>query len=601
MCSYVVNARVLGFLNSSPATVALQAQTLCVTNTSGRDATYDVRGCSIATSAPTTVTIRFASKKKLALELPSPRLQAKFATLIAAAATSADYVVPTESVWERLLGVAKDINARAPHKRIVPCGVSVEAVQAHLFGLVAVHDQVAKLESPLALYEWLLNIEADYVATHRSLHTGGPQNNSYPHVVYQQDPLSYALGTTSGEGTPDQSKFVTVCPYCRREYDRALLHTIYSAPINGSQGKWPCPDCGESIVRDAYYKNQFGTTAFDQPIRTILAKCPLRRCSRPFSLEERWRLHILGETLRCSGCQNSVSYETFQIAVLIQAHPTMKYESHRNADGSRVGHWPTPRELPQDGRWSTYLNDVRAAVKALRTAKPPLDGFEIETLLDNWDHVTAMIRSHAIGAFPIDLVRAMHDDLRFVAAISPHATYWSNPEVITAAVRRYEQFMHLGRAATIGRGKRPLAPTADICLVMHVHRAMHTCYCDYSRAVTKHILTKNNDTTTASYIKACAAWTKAYNEPYSSHVPTGETPATLAKVGALLAVGDSRYHGVDEALSTSDLSHIDTQNDGGPTTLSVIGTWLLDECVLAADPRVATLFSLNFTAQLDAE
>ncbi|OQR99856.1 hypothetical protein ACHHYP_04240 [Achlya hypogyna] len=576
MSSYVVNANIRGFLGaSSPATITLRRQELQVTNGHGSCKAYDLRHCTVAESAPSTMCICFANKKKLVLELPSPRIRMKFVALVTTAATFIDYVIPEESVWDRLISVASDITTHAPVKRVKPCGLSVGDVQAHIDNLTNVYNHLSTLGSPLALYAWLLELEAEYVVKHRS----HALNGSYAHAVYKQSTLAYALGTTSAEQKPDPATFVTVCPHCKREYDRALIYQIYR-----NRGKWPCGTCGETIRKDIYYKNQFGTSAFDVPLREVLAKCPLRRCSSSFSLDERRRMHLLGETITCSGCQKGISYESFQIAALIQVHPTIEHKSYRNADGTRVGRWQTPRELPRDGRWSTYITDTEAAIKAMQSAEPPLDTFEVATLLENFKHSVAMIRAHAVGAFPVDLVQVMHQDLPFVAAIAAHAAYWTNHSVIAAAIRRYEQFVHLSASPLLGRGKRPLAPTVDIALIWRVHRTMHENYCAFSRSVADCILVSDSDATAAEYIKACIAWSRAYKEPYSSHVPSGETPETLFNVGALLAVGDSRFHGVDEVFYASELTHATSVD--AEMLVAVIGTPLY---TLAAPTQAAVL------------
>ncbi|OQR88378.1 hypothetical protein ACHHYP_06841 [Achlya hypogyna] len=343
---------------------------------------------------------------------------------------------------------------------------------------------------------------------------------------------------------------------------------------------WHCPHCRSELQRDIYYKKQLGTMAFDVPLREVMAKCPHRRCLQPLSLEERRRVHLLDETITCSGCLKHLCYETFQIADFIRENPTIKYHGLKDRTCSKSDKLRYKREIPDDGRWPTFLAVVEAAVETLRSQFN--DEFAWGSVKIDVMTKAALFRSQAIGAFPIDLVQAMHRDLRFVATITSNAAYWTKPEVIAAAVRRYEQFLPLCSSNTVDLAK--LVPTVDIALIDRVQRTFHARFCAHSRAVTTIVRPPPSDLTPEAYIKTCAAWTKAYREAYSSYLPDGLTPKTMIKSGALLAVGDSQFHGVGRRFSASELTELGgkapktcSNATHGDLVLSVIGTPVLED------------------------
>ncbi|KDO31559.1 hypothetical protein SPRG_03488 [Saprolegnia parasitica CBS 223.65] len=523
---YQVNACVKGplpFQPWVPVVLSLDGQRLSVDHRDTTTKAFDTVGCSAtATDAPFVVRVQFRNGKKLVLDVGSHGLQAQLIQQLMTPSAHNN----AGSVYDQLVRVATAINDRAPLAKksdLPPSGISVADVQAHLCGLKIVYDHVAGLPSPLALYDWLLDTEAAYVYCHRDLH-GAAHPEVYAHCVYQQDPLSYALGTTSSEERPDATTYVGVCAYCRTEFDAGTLQWLHT-----ERGAMLCTACDHAQRLDAYFKNQFGSTAYDMPLRLILAACPNRRCTGRFSLADMRRMHELEESVACPGCRNLVTYETYQIATFLREHPTITcsqvglpkrtyttrippVRAHEGV-GNRI---LTEPKLPVDGRWSTYLATMLVNVQVYVRASAVHDDAAIWLFREEIDKAVDMIRAHDNGAFPIDLVRAMHRDLRFVAKIGPMTHYWSNPTVVAAAIRRYEQFMHLSKT------HKHLVPTLDIALLWRVHMTQHVAYCAYSRAIAKKVLSPQwNSYDDAAYVKTCVAWTKAYREPYSSYVPTG--------------------------------------------------------------------------------
>ncbi|EQC37086.1 hypothetical protein SDRG_05313 [Saprolegnia diclina VS20] len=373
---YQVNASVKGslpFQPWAPVVLSLDGQHLRVDYGDTTTKSYDVVGCSATTTdaTPFVVRVQFRNGKKLVLNMGSHALQAQLIQLL----TTTSALDDTASVYDQLVGVATAITDRAAlakKSNLLPCGISVTDVQAHLRGLKDVHDHVSGLQSPLALYEWLLDTEAAYVARHRDLH-GEAHPEVYAHCVYQQDPLNYALGTTSSVRLPDFKTFIGVCAFCKAEYDRGLLEIVYHG-----NGSWPCPRCQQQIRPDVFFKNKFGTTAFDVPMRNVLASCPQPSCHTRLPLPAIQRLHLSSGAATCTVCNLAVSYETYQIATLIREHPSIRHQSVRNADGSHTALLPTQREIPGSGLWSAYLEKTKALAQAKcdKSSSPRLEKFE---------------------------------------------------------------------------------------------------------------------------------------------------------------------------------------------------------------------------------
>ncbi|KDO16293.1 hypothetical protein SPRG_18172 [Saprolegnia parasitica CBS 223.65] len=360
---------------------------------------------------------------------------------------------------------------------------------------------------------------------------------------------------------PTSKAFLGVCGYCATELAPHQVHYHYI-----ERHKVDCLNCRESLAPGVYYKSRYDTVAFDTPLRDILNKCPHRACRRRWSREDMYRIHLLGGAIRCAGCGNTVAYETYQIALFLQEYPLLQYDSQLTATGSYISHVRTPRSLPRDGRWSSFDREMDALIRAKQVT---LKMFEAMSLRNSWLAARRMIQTHALGAFPVDLVQAMTRDLAFIEAIDLHFEYWTHPPVVAAAIRRYEHFMAL-------RGPH-LTPTVDVELVWRVHRLSLDSYAIYSRALCKHVRppyrheARTPDEAIEDYYKTCAAWHKAYKTPYSSHVPD-RAPSKMTR---LLAHGDSRFHGVDELFAPSELQYASAlvhDTSGNKVAVSVIGS-----------------------------
>ncbi|KDO30540.1 hypothetical protein SPRG_04441 [Saprolegnia parasitica CBS 223.65] len=510
-------------------------------------AAFDVKSATATPLAPTPVDIygyrlrvELASGQVLHLEVTSESLRAKLAMVLSNAASCAEYSPPATSTWSRLLSVASSIQQRALPSSVASSQVQVADVIAHVARLRAIRASTSGGASPLALYEHLLALEADYVARHRD---NPAPTDSYPHLVYQLDTLHFALGTRSGGMDPTSKAFLGVCGYCATELAPHQVHYHYI-----KRHKVDCLNCRESLAPGVYYKSRYDTVAFDTPLRDILNKCPHRACRRRWSREDMYRIHLLGDAIRCAGCGSTVAYETYQIALFLQEYPLLQYDSQLTAMGSYISYVRTPRSLPRDGRWSSFDREMDALIRAKQVT---LKTFEAMSLRNSWLAARRMIQTHALGAFPVDLVQAMARDVAFIEAIDVHFEYWTHPVVVTAAIRRYEHFMAL---------RRPhLSPTVDVELVWRVHRLSLDSYAIYSHEAI-------ND-----YYETCAAWYKAYKTPYSSHVPD-RAPSKMTR---LLAHGDSRFHGVDEFFAPSELQHASAfvhDTSGNKVAVSVIGS-----------------------------
>ncbi|EQC30414.1 hypothetical protein SDRG_11989 [Saprolegnia diclina VS20] len=526
-------------------------------------AAFDVKGATATPLASTPVDgyrlrVELASGQVLHLEVASEPLLAKLTMVLSNAASCAEYTPPATSTWSRLLSVASSIQQRPLPSSVVSSGVQVADVIAHVTRLRAIRASTFGCASPLALYEHLLALEADYVAHHRD---NPAPTDAYPHLVYQLDTLPYALGTSSAGMDPTSKAFLGICGYCTTEL---ASHQVHYHCIE--RRKVDCPNCREALPPGVYYKSRYDTVAFDTPLRDILNTCPHRKCRRRWSRQDMYRLHLLGDALLCAGCGNTVAYETYQIALFIQEYPLLQYDSLLTATGSYVSHVRTPRSLPRDGRWSSFEREMDALINAKRLT---LKTFEVVSLCNSWLAALRMIQSHALGAFPIDLVQAMARDVAFIELVDPHLEYWTHPTVVAAAIRRYEHFMAL---------KGPhLAPTVDVELVWRVHRLSLDSYAIYSRKLCKRVRppyrhdARTPKEATNDYYATCAAWYKAYKTPYSSHVPD-DAPSKMMQ---LLAHGDSRFHGVNESFAPSELQHASAfaQNSSdNKVTVSVIGS-----------------------------
>ncbi|OQR86231.1 hypothetical protein ACHHYP_10807 [Achlya hypogyna] len=577
MASYSVEVSVqTGLLRRwAPRTLALHGQRLSLL-----DGAQLVDACDLpqaaATLLPSTpqgaahIALTFPSRNCFIIEVANPSHETELLAAILGTRTTTE---PKSSAWERLLNTATSVKQRAANLRntVPSCGVAFTAVCGHLELLQQTFASVAAL-TPLARYKYLLDLEATYALEYRRLQSSPPI--SYAHLVLQMDPPSVALGITVPP-EPNIAAVYCVCAFCKTELTSYNVHKLF-----WDQTRAHCLHCFEYNVVDLYYKNRFETTAFDQPLRDIIGQCPHRRCRHRWTLEEMHDIHLLGKSIECRGCGNWVKYETYLIAIFIQENPFIAFDTVQTVTGSYTGYLRSPREIPSDGRWSSYVAMLDAAV-AVR--QQTLQKFEVSSLKDRVSTALFMVRSHAPGAFPIDLVRAMNTDLAFVDKVVPFIEYWRHPTVVAAATLRYEQFM------AVASKVRDCVPTVDIELIWRVHRTMHVQYIKYSRAATKRVLPPfdpRTDVATA-YAKTCEVWRKQFKEPYSSYEALGSK-----KHSRLAARGAAIFPGVDEELHADELPY--AAPIGLKTVrVAVIGTPIFDDRVRSAPSTLADPDSEN--------
>ncbi|OQR96354.1 hypothetical protein ACHHYP_16010 [Achlya hypogyna] len=430
----------------------------------------------------------------------------------------------------------------------------------------AIFDDIGAISLPSALYTTLLDMEATYVSCHRKLHASdGPHPESFPHSVYQLHPLLYALGTNPSKPAREAiASLVGVCTSCKRQLESFKVTIMY---VQGREQQ--CLHCEEYQRANSYYKTSNATTAYNRALRDVLGTCPHRTCRHPLPVDDLYRMHILDETIQCSRCSNNILYETYQIATFIQEYPTIEYKEDMRENGKLKARIAMPKMIPADGLWTSYTSEMQ---KVLQDAAP---GISVEGMVRLREHVHSKrlsISAHPPGAFTLDLVQGMYRQLNFVHKVCTHFDYWMDPAILAAAIRRYEQFVHL-----IGNSERVVAvPTVDIDLVWHTHQTHPQSYYSYSTAVARRML--DHDDTVGSgdllngYLQTCTAWSKLYKTPYSSYVPATTSVEAMRKAGALVATGAGRFYGVDEVVSAADVPMLASLGVTGDVMVSVVGT-----------------------------
>ncbi|KDO28646.1 hypothetical protein SPRG_06500 [Saprolegnia parasitica CBS 223.65] len=461
-----------------------------------------------------------------------------------------------------------------------PCGVTVDDIQDHLRGMKTIYDAIGCIESPEALYEYLLELEAVYVGQHRQLHAaGGPRTESFPHTVYQLHPLLYLLGTNpfvpKGEDIERIRSIIGVCVVCKRELPSYLTTIMY---LQHQQVQ--CTHCMNDLEPWSNYKTRYeGSTAFDEPLRDILSKCPHRSCRRQLTKAERFKLHLVDEPIACGGCNKTLRYETFQIATFIHEYPMMTYKSEMR-EGTKVEkRLHMPKEIPSDGRWDSYTNELRRTMAQFAKTQNTEGVYRFREVV--YAHRIG-ISSQPPGAFSMDLVRGMYRQLSFVTKVCANFDYWMNPTILRASIRRYEQFVHLlvhDKKTTKKKGLG-IVPTIDIDLAWHTHQTHPLAYQKYTTKVAKRVLDHDDSVggsdLHAGYLHTCVAWSKLYKQPYSSYVPPSTTLEGMVKAGAKVARGASRFVGVDDL------------EDGAEGLASVVGTPVF-ESRFAPSPQLELL------------
>ncbi|EQC37604.1 hypothetical protein SDRG_05198, partial [Saprolegnia diclina VS20] len=548
----------------APRHLVLRGQTLTLYDGAALCETHAMAQCHVTALPPEPPTrcflleLRFASKKTLRILADNAILHARLKTILEAAATSDRYTLPPFSDADRLLCVAATVTERAKHRRVPSSGLTPAHIQAYVARLKRIVDRdFAGVASPEALYAKLVDLEATYVVNYRDdTHC---VTESFPHLAYQLDALNFALGHNPSRATPN-ADVIGVCTFCKRELEPWKARIMYQRNQTAQ-----CGHCNEYVDVQTYYKRCFDTRAFDMPLRDVLAQCPHRHCRRPLELRLVYALHVHDEAVTCPCCSHTLLYETFQIALFQREHPYLEWISDFTTQKEVMSRLAVPRDLPIDGRWDTYLRTLLGCIDARTKTKPPISRIEAYALKEQVQSKAGAIRANALGAFPIDLVRAMVHELRLLSVLLAHDTYWATPPIAAAAIARYEHFMALQKGTT-------LTPTLDIAVAWCAHRTQPSAYVAYSTTVAGAVVASSTGTD-ATYAETCTLWTKAYGEAYSSFVPTTGDGKWL------VPRGDSRFFGVDDALPRS--KHNDDNGDDRALR-GVIGTPIFDTRVASS-------------------
>ncbi|EQC25737.1 hypothetical protein SDRG_16398 [Saprolegnia diclina VS20] len=281
-----------------------------------------------------------------------------------------------------------------------------------------------------------------------------------------------------------------------------------------------CAHCRNDLEPWSNYKTRYeGSTAFDIPLRDVLSQCPHRSCRRSLTKDEMFKLHLLDEPIACGGCNKTLRYETFEIATFIHEYPTMTYRSEVCEGGKVEKRLHMPKEIPSDGRWESYTNELRRTIAQFAKTQHTEGVYRFREVV--YAHRVG-ISSQPPGAFSMDLVRGMYRQLSFVIKVCANFDYWMNPTILRASIRRYEQFVQVISKGAIKKGLG-IVPTVDIDLAWHTHQTHPLAYQKYTTKVAKRVLDHDDSVggsdLHAGYLHTCVAWSKLYKQPYSSYVP----------------------------------------------------------------------------------
>ncbi|EQC26201.1 hypothetical protein SDRG_15938 [Saprolegnia diclina VS20] len=509
---------------------------------------YDLGDCTRADIvaptpiAPTLLDLGFATGRQLLLDCHS--VNAQMDLLEALRPFVSERNAPDGPVWRQLLAATTTNAAALPPVTHLP---SVADVQAHVRGMKRMYDLLQAIPSAPALYETLLDLEAAYVAEHVSLRTA-PAPDNFCHTVYQLHPLAFALGTNAPRPTKKSLKMIAgVCPYCHAELPRCTKDSMYL-----QQCDIRCASCHELFGPETYYKTAHGTTAFNVPLRKTLSACPHKTCRHPIAADAQFRLHILGDVISCAKCKSDLAYETFQIAVFIQEHPT--FELLTNKKRAHVTLRIAAPGIPTDGTWATFISEVQARIADVADTACKDGVYFFRQLIHR---ALVLVQVNAVGAFSIDLVQAMYRQLDFVQKVCPNVEYWLNDDVLATSLVRYRQFIEAVRTKKAGE---MLVPTIDIDLAWHTHMTMPPEYIRCSSKAVGFVMDHDDTVAGPSLTTAFAAtrglWSSTHGAAYSQY---------NSKDFGLFAAKDVRF-----AHALSQLA------DDATVVLSLIGTPVFD-------------------------
>ncbi|OQR82546.1 hypothetical protein ACHHYP_15872 [Achlya hypogyna] len=425
----------------------------------------------------------------------------------------APIVPPTGPTWQRWLAALAGVTS-APLP-IAP-SVSVADLQAHVRGMKRMYDLQRALTTPTELYAALLELEAKYVAEHFSLQAVSAPDN-FCHTVYQLHPLAFACGTNpTRPGRAVLKTMVGVCPFCKTEVLDCQKEYMY---LNGQEVR--CEGCSELFDPQTYFKSAHGTTAFNTPLRSVLAACPRKTCKHPVAFDDQLKLHVLGQTVSCAKCKDAIAYETFQIALFVQEHPSFELATNKKNKAVTLRVLTPP--VPADGTWASFTTAMQERIAAVADSACKDGVYFFRQLIYR---AMLLVQRNALGAFPIDLVLAMYLQLDFVNKVCPNAEYWLDANVGNAALKRYAQFV-----ATLRQHKRAgamLVPTVDIDLVWHTHMTFPKEYVGFCKKNVGVVLDHDDTVAGGDLTDAFAATRDLW------HTTTGKayTPAATDAVSA---------------------------------------------------------------------
>ncbi|KAG9406880.1 hypothetical protein AC1031_003210 [Aphanomyces cochlioides] len=274
-------------------------------------------------------------------------------------------------------------------------------------------------------------------------------------------------------------------------------------------------------------------------LRDIFQSCP--SCEKALPIAVMYAVHMLGKTVECPRCATALSYEAFHVAQLIDMGKIhFCCASTASSDAMEC-----VLKLPNNSSHYVSLKRFMDEVKRRGLAEGINLSAEDKT------------------RFSLDLVHAMVRQLSFLLKVCSHGDYWSQRQVVAAAIVRYHKFMHLMRT----RPKTMLVPTVDIDLVWHAHQCFPKDYALFCHDLV-HKLVDHDDTITggdlqAGYATTFATWA---HSPEHSDEKTWRLPSR-----------DCRFVGVDEMLPIDDRG----------VFVSVIGTLVFDGRVIPTESRQA--------------
>ncbi|EQC38992.1 hypothetical protein SDRG_03945 [Saprolegnia diclina VS20] len=173
------------------------------------------------------------------------------------------------------------------------------------------------------------------------------------------------------------------------------------------------------------------------PLADVVSTCAHCNASLPPAIS--FQMHILLQPVMCPACDGPLLYETYKVLAFLAAYPGV-LARFPGVTATRYGaRLHTPPGVPRDGHFATFfaalLDMVLSCEHSVELGAP--------SLRTSLCKLANTIDQQAVGAYSIDLVQAMFRQLDYINKMVPHTEYWKHPEVVAAAIVRYEQFMYL--------------------------------------------------------------------------------------------------------------------------------------------------------------